>query len=518
MSDPSSTSTLERFRNFRPAGPIAAGFMADNEHEMCGLLGPVGAGKSVSCIFKHLRHASEMPVCLDGVIRFRLAVIGLTYGQMEKNLFPTWLQWLPANGGGWTDAEFKGGGGRYAEHKINYDIIRDGRRIQVQFVAIFAAIGDNAVEQFMRGFEPTAFWLYEMDLLSEDVLNQALFRLGRYPAMHQLAPGTRFHAYIVGDYNAPDIDSWCYRRFEEDKPAGHRLYRQPSGRSPRAENLGNLPAGYYDRQVKLLAGQRGGKFLVRRYVDAEYGPSLDGEPVFPEYSDDVHLARARLEVIANLPLLCGFDQGLQRPAGIIFQQPSNGQFRILAECMPGRMGSHRFVDEIRRVVANVAPGRRIEQAWADPAGFYGADKEAGESAWAESVSAALEVPIEPAPTNELDPRLNAVRDELTHMIDGQTPALIINADLCPILRKGFTSHYRYKRQFVGGREAHGDKPEKNDWSNVHDGLQYGLLGVKGRYGAIVSPRASDREDRRKSAREARPSAIKQAFHPFARRR
>jgi hypothetical protein len=470
----------DRFRQFKPAGPVASAFMADTTSEVRALLGPVGGGKSVTSIFDSLKNASAMPVCTDGVIRYRLAVIGQTYGQMERNLFPTWTEWLPRDGGEWTDADFTGGGGRSAIHKIRFDVLRNGKRVEVQFEAIFAAIGEYAVEQFMRGFEPTAFWLYEMDLLPEAVLDHAIFRIGRYPAQHSLPAGATFRPYVIGDLNAPDIDSWFYRRFEEERPAGHKLYKQPSGRSPRAENIHNLPPGYYDRQVATLANR---PKLIKRMVDAQYGPAGDGEPVYAEYSDELHLAKEELKPAPRIPIRLGLDQGVQRPACIGGQRMPNGQMRVLFEVVPGRMGPRRFAQAIKLELAEVAPGHPVEIGYADPAGFTGADKEGGELAWAEIVAGELGIPILPAPSNEISIRLDAVRDDLTYHIDGNTPALLISPR-CKMLRKGFASHYRYAIQRVGGLPKTSDKPEKNDWSNPHDALQYLELGDKGRYGVV----------------------------------
>src|SRR5690606_7072196 len=121
--------------------------------------------------------------------------------------------------------------------------------------------------------------------------------------------------------------------------------------------------------------------------------------------------------------------------------------------------------------------------------FSGADKEDGDLAWAETVMLELGCPIEPAPAQELDLRLGAVKDELSYMIEAGVPALIIDPS-CKILRKGFASHYRYRRERVGNTERASDKPEKNDFSHPHDALQYWLLGKKGRYGAITGTRGS----------------------------
>ncbi len=480
----------DRLRQFKPPGPVAAAFLADTTSAVRALLGPVGGGKSVACIFDSLKNAASMPVCLPerpgspGVIRFKIAIIGQTYGQMERNLFPTWTEWLPKDGGDWTDAEFTGGGGRFASHKIGFDVLRGGKRVEVQFEAIFAAIGEYAVESFMRGFEVSAFWLYEMDLLPREVLPQALFRVGRFPPKPTLPEGQEFRPYVIGDLNAPDIDSWFYEDFEEDRPETWALYKQPSGRSPRAENIHNLPPGYYDRQISALGKKPN---LIKRYVDAMYAPSGDGEPVYPEYSDDLHLSKEELKPVPKIPIKLGLDQGVQRPACIGGQRLANGQLRVLFEVVPGRRGPKRFAEAIKQEVAEIAPGHFIEMGWADPAGFTGADQEGGELAWAEIVAAELGIPILPAPSNEISLRLDSVRDDLTYHIDGNTPALLISRR-CKMLRKGFASHYRYQHQRVGNLQKTSDKPEKNDYSNPHDALQYLELGDKGRYGVISGHR------------------------------
>lgn len=475
------TLSLANIRHFKPPGPVGAAFLEDTTSFVRAILGPVGGGKSSVCIFDHVKNACAMPVCRDGQIRFKLATIGNTYGQMERNLFPTWKSWLPADGGNWTEAEFTGGSGRFASHKIEWDVIRAGRRVPVLFESIFAAIGEHSIEEFMRGFEPTAFWLYEMDLLPRAVLQQSIPRLGRFPAVKDLPEGASYRSYVVGDLNAPDHDSWFYEDFEENRPKDYQLYKQPSGRGPRAENIQNLPKGYYDRLVATLKN----KNLIKRYVDAQYAPSMDGEPVFPEYNDDQHLSPVVLEPRAGLPIRMGVDAGLQRPAAVFAQWLPNGQWRILGEVVPGRMGAKRFANQCEAWLSANAPGFPVEIAFADPAGFTGADREVGELAWAETLMHELQVPVEPAPSNEIGLRLDGVREELTYMIDGQTPAFWLSP-ACRMLRKGMASHYRYQRQQVGNTTKFSDKPEKNEWSHVSDALQYLMLGSKGRAGVIYN--------------------------------
>ncbi|KAG1534055.1 hypothetical protein G6F50_015669 [Rhizopus delemar] len=79
-------------------------------------------------------------------------------------------------------------------------------------------------------------------------------RVGRYPK--DVRP-TWFG--LFGDTNAPDSDHWYYKLAEEEKPEGWLFLRQPGGVvklgdrwqvNPKAENLANLPPGYYERGMQ----------------------------------------------------------------------------------------------------------------------------------------------------------------------------------------------------------------------------------------------------------------------------
>src|SRR4051812_27103138 len=47
---------------------------------------------------------------------------------------------------------------------------------------------------------------------------------------------------------------------------------------------------------------------------------------------------------------------------------------------------------------------------------------------------------------------------------------------CKVLRKGFAGGYHFKRVKVTGDERYHDTPNKNEFSHVHDALQYALSG------------------------------------------
>jgi len=57
---------------------------------------------------------------------------------------------------------------------------------------------------------------------------------------------------------------------------------------------------------------------------------------------------------------------------------------------------------------------------------------------------------------------------LSQQLEGK--AMFLISPSCTQLIKGFRSGYRYKVKKNGEME---DKPDKNEWSHVHDALQYG---------------------------------------------
>ena len=482
----SSITTLEKFRQFRASGPVSESYMADVTHRVQVIRGPVGSGKTVSSVFKSLDLASRlMPVCKDGAIHCKLAVAGVTYGQLERNLYPTWHYWLPKDGGDWTEGEWEGGRGRFAEQKIAFDVLRKGRIVPVYFHAIFAAIGELSVESFVRGFEPSMWYLYEVDQFPDGIIEQALGRLGRFPNADMLPEGASWRGLVFGDTNAGETDHWYHKTFEEMRPAGWRQYVQPAGDSPQAENIQNLPRGYYDDLKSLNAHK---PKWVRRFIKNRYGPSGEGDPVYDEtFDEQMHVAPEDLRATRGRGVMLAFDQGL-RPAAVILQRQASGQLRVLGEVFRERMSVRRFAQAVRDELSIVAPGEKVTDAWGDPAGFTGVDdQDSGDMAWMDLLSAelvpdVLETPILPCDTNTPDICITAVEDELTHMVAAGIPGILVSPR-CTWLKKGFASEYKFEKRPETKDQV--KRPIKNLFANVHNALQYGIVGEKGRHGVIT---------------------------------
>lgn len=450
---------------WRAPGPVAAAYYADRA-PVCAIMGPIGSGKTGASLMRIVAQAQEQRPGTDGVRRSKWAVIRDTYRNLEQTTLPSWHSWVPASVG-----EFASG--PPATHTLRLGLA-DGTLAEL--IVEFIALGEQRVEDVMRGWEGTGAYINEGDRLSPDVLTFLRGRVGRYPSK---AMGGPSWWGVIMDLNAPDTDSWVYQLFVEQRPEGFAFYRQPSGLSPQAENLANLPPGYYEAQ---MAGQP--DWYVRRFIRNEFGFSRDGRPVYAEWNDQLHVAGEDLVADRRLPVHVGCDAG-GTPAAVVAQRMPSGQWRLLDELVAeehASMGAKRFGGLLAQLLAERYRGLPVI-AWGDPSAGEGADRVAGEDDWLRMVGHAIGAPVRAAPTNRLHPRLEAVRLPLTRLIDGHLPGVLLSPR-CRVLRKGFNSHYRYRRvQVAGGR--YDDKPDKNPWSHVHDALQYVMLGG-GEYAEVMS--------------------------------
>jgi hypothetical protein len=261
-----------------------------------------------------------------------------------------------------------------------------------------------------------------------------------------------------------------YRLLVEQRPQGFELFKQPGGRSPHAENLHNLPQGYYTRLAASMP-----EAWVRVYVDGEWGFSFDGQAVFPEYRDGLHTATEVLEPFPGVPVLVGIDFGLT-PAAVLLQQDARGRWLVLHEIVAEDMAIDSFGrllhQDLRRLFRGSAATLSV-----DPAGQQRSQVDARTPLGL--LKALGFADVQPAPTNDLMIRLESVRRVLTRLVDGK-PGLIVSPN-CVRLRKALAGGYHYKRLAVSGSARFQDSPAKDEHSHVADALQYALLeGGEGR--------------------------------------
>lgn len=455
-----------------PPGPVAAKFMASTA-QIEIINGPIGSGKTTAalmkCVFLGQAQAPAIGQTISRqgggvgpVRRFKLCVVRDTYRQLWKTTIPSWHKRVPRTVGTWDGAS-----NGPATHRILF-ALRDGSTLDFQ--VDFVAIGDNSAEDVLRGYEVTAFYLNELDLLARDVFEYAQSRTGRFPDMSEGGP--TWHGLIC-DCNAPELSSWVFEDIFDKTPAeltaiGIELFRQPSGLSVDAENLPNLPPGYYATQPKA-------DWFQARMVRNVPGYSRAGKPVYTEFNDTLHVRD--VEPARGIPVQIGLDAGLT-PAAVLGQQMPNGTWHILDELVTEHTGPIRFAAGLVRLLKEPRyEGVTVSRCYADPSAAFGADKEGGESTWIELVEQHSGLLVQAAPTNLLIPRLEAVRAPLTRLVDGQ-PGFVLSPR-CKMLRKGLNAGYRFKKHVTGSVERYDEVPEKNADSHPQDAMQYLLSGGGG---------------------------------------
>ncbi len=466
-------------------------------------MGPAGSGKTVCSVFKGPLLAAEyLPVCKDGWIRMKLACIRDTYRDFARTALSSWYDAFPINHP-WTH-EHSGGQDRPVKHILRYRTRRPGISgwINVEIEMQTGAIGDANVEQFIKGYEITAGWMNECDMMDERVPGLLFQRTGRYPKVEDIAPSELERVsqdgrkafeqmgltadpnevilprIVWGDFNPPDIDNWTYRFCVKDKLPGFNLFRQPSGLSSQAENRVGKPRSSYELEAATQQDH-----IVRRMVHGEFGYALDGKPVYPEFSLQRHVSDSAIKPREGIPLSLGFDAG-GSPACSIDQFLPNGQNLSLHEiCAQPGTGPGRFSEMVMEVLLARFKGFAIGEAWGDPSAFWGADRQAGELSFMETVSRALNINILPAPSNEPAIRQEAVRWYLGAPIDANTERMLVDPTHCPTLIGGFAAHYKLTKQASAGA-TDVLAVQKNAYSHIHDAKQYVCLGHRGRFGVI----------------------------------
>lgn len=434
---------------YEPSATLAE-FHASNAF-VRGVRGPIGSGKSVGCCWEIYSRAMEQQPGPDGVRRSRGLVTRNTYGELTTTTLRTWLDWFPEEVVG------KVVHGAPITQVCRF-MHEDGSRVELEMW--FMALDRPDHVKKLLSLEATFGWMNEAREQPKAILDALSGRVGRFPSMRD--GGATWYGVIM-DTNSPDTDHWWYTLAEEQHPEGFEFFHQPPGDSPQAENIANLPEGYYDR---LKAGKT--EEWIKVYVKGDYGFVLDGKAVFPEFSDHLHVAPVTYN--PQIPVYVGIDFGLT-PAAVIAHRDAMGRWLVFDELVSQDMGAKRFGELLR---AKLVGDYRIEHCagvTGDPAGDARAQSD--ETTPFEMLKVAGIV-AKPAETNDPTLRREAVAACLSRLIDGRAGMVI--DPRCRVLRKAMAGGYNYRRMQVSGSDRFHDVPDKNHFSHVADALQYLVLG------------------------------------------
>jgi phage terminase large subunit len=433
----------------------------DDDNYIRLVMGPYGSGKSTLCVTEIVKRACQMPRWYAGRRRSRWAIVRNTSGELQSTTLATWLAWFEELG----DIRKRQKPILTYEHSFN-----DGHGI-VELELLFIALDRPEDVRKIKSLELTGCYINEASEVPKAALAHMKGRVNRYPSKAFCTE--EYWSGILADTNPPPTDHWIFKDFEENKYEGHVLFKQPPGliknedkeweRNPNADNADHLPDDYY---LKLAHGQT--QEFVNVFCLGVWGTVGFGKKVYPEFNSDLH-AVDDIEAIQGEPLFLAFDFGLT-PACIVGQVSSRGQVRLLKEYVGIDIGLRTFTESI--VLPGIAkefPYSNIGSCTADPSGAS-RDQILDEMSCISELNS-LGIKTEAARTNQLEPRIAAVRYFLNRMIDGK-PALILSKKGCPVLYNAFVKDYVYKRVAVSGEERYKDTPDKNMASHISDATQY----------------------------------------------
>jgi hypothetical protein len=437
-------------------------FMA-SDARMRVLMGPVGSGKSVGCCFEVVRRAAGQAVDSNtGKRRTRVAIVRETMRQLQDTTIKTFLDWFPP-----------GVCGEYMRTSKTY-FFRVGN---IDCEIMFRALDDADDVANLNSLELTFAWFNECRDIHPEIMDAMSKRIGRFPSKKDGGP--TWHG-MWGDTNPPTMDTWWYYQMEHLDPTdgvshnnnGWEVFKQPSGRSPYAENIENLPPDYYD-----ITGRS--DEYVRVFIDGEYGLSSSGMPVYKYFRTDYHMAKHTLSAFLGMgsTLIVGMDLGLT-PAAVIGQSDPRGRALVLDEAVSFDMGVQRFVRSKLKPLLNERFPMCSVLVVVDPSGVNRAQTDERSAV---DIIKAEGLTVIPARTNALAARINAVDDYLMRQVDGD-PAFLVDPR-CSHLKSAMMGGYRYKKS--------GDMViEKNGASHVAEALQYLMLHINGGAGAVNYARQS----------------------------
>jgi hypothetical protein len=238
------------------------------------------------------------------------------------------------------------------------------------------------------------------------------------------------------------------------------------------ENEENLRPGYWD---SLRHDYSEAPEMIAILVDGEPGYKPRGKPVYRNFDKSVHMAKERLiwkQVrdqytgdMKGVPLLCGWDFSGNFPAAVVTQRVAPMSYQVLREFYDDRMQAIDFAKWVLETL-NMEYSGYEGVHFADPASWAQySSASGGFTSNAKMVEEQCGLMMTPS-RNELDLRISAV-DQLLIRRNG----LLIDPQ-CFMILNGFVGGYVREENPRMGDKNYKELPIKNNFSHIHDALQY----------------------------------------------
>jgi hypothetical protein len=478
-----------------PDGDVLTDFFWDRSR-LAIIQGPIQSGTSTCCCHKIWVLACEQEPDFDGVRRSKWIVTRDTYKDLRETTIPTWLTWFAESmWGPMIHAEpayhqmrnYRGGKWDLIPHPSG-----DGTRVDCE--VIFLALPDPSVaEKVLASFEITGFFRNEGQFCEKSVIDELLSRCARFPSKRN-GPGATWYGGFI-DLNAPREGHWIpYMRgdlsmpveWSEEhkeqfaKPDNWKFFMQPPGLiekvvdkkivylpNPKAENQKHTTQSY----MELIVG-KAKKWIDQRVLN-KTGLYVDGQAVYPTFTESEHVAPRKLEARAGAQIIVGLDFGRQPAA--VFGQNINGCWTFLSELAGENESAELFAPKVKRHLADRYPGFNAI-FWGDP---RGADPGQNVETTAYDIFAAKGMMVRPATTdNNVEMRRSAMEAVLERRL-----GLQVNPS-CMMIKVGLAGGYHYPP--IKGTGLFRDQPKKNVYSHIIEAMENAILGGGEGY-AIIRP-------------------------------
>lgn len=459
------------------------------------IVGAFGSGKTTANFFKLIWLAKQQAPSKDGIRRTAAVVVRNTASQLVDTTIKSWNLW------------FKDGeAGKWLATPKNFILRFDDVECEVMFRPLDTP---DDVERVLS-LEVTFAIIDEFVQIPRAIVEALSGRVGRYPSEKD---GGATNWGIWGSSNTDTEDCWWYEYFYKSADIRHFSVRewesveqrksrllssgleetrttisaayflQPSGFSPYAENIENLP-GKRDYYTNLAKGKSSA--WVKQYIEAEWGFSAAGKPVISSFEPARHIALQPLKFNPLLPLVIGLDPGVTCSAFIFTQMDLWGRLLVFGELVQEGMGASRLIDERLKPYLRLRfPQARVIIA-PDPAAANRAQTD--ERSVVDVFRKVYEVKVET--NNRLPVRLEAIDHFATRSTEGG-PALLIDPKHCPVLIRALKGGWRWE---MNKKEVLKSVVEDNIYSHPGDSFGYAcryhyrLTEKEARYGKAATAR------------------------------
>ena len=447
------------------------------------------SGKSVACCLEVFMKACGQRANAKGVRESKWLFYRRHAVDLELTTLETWLEWFP-------ETQMKRDSPMTGYLTVPHPS-GDGTRVDIHLIFMGLETGEDIKK--LKSLELSGAWGNEATQIDWKIHSTVYERLGRFP---RKCDGVEYPRLgLLMDTNAPHESNWWKKRAEDVRDANERYFAQPPALLREWVEMGDGRKGWV---YEWNCGQREGVLPaenvenhnegfeywmnmvrtkdeddIRTQVLNEYGLSVEGLPIYPEWKDGWHFRGKDVVFEPGRLLVVGMDFG-RTPAAVLMQMGRDGQVRVLEEVVSQDMGIKQFCEEM--LIPVLTEGYRYGSGvrvvcYADPAGAN--PNEVDSVSQIEMVNACgLECWPCDVPGNSFVLRSNCVKDLLRGVRDGK-PAVALS-EKCKTLKDGFNGGYCYKKMAGGilGEERYAPGPDKSSfYTHVQDAFQYGVWSL-----------------------------------------